>query len=105
MSGRKGPGFSVPDPRRISHEVEEEVEFHIESRVERLVEAGMSPEEARAEALRRFGDVDGLKAKMIREGEAAMRRCRSSRWSAGYSVPSSTRRLPSVTAPIHSDTA
>jgi predicted permease len=52
----------------LDREVEEEIAFHLEMRVRELVAAGMDPEEARAEATRRMGDVDRVKARMRREG-------------------------------------
>jgi predicted permease len=45
-----------PDPRR---DVKEEFESHLELKVEDLVSQGLSPEEARAEAIRAFGDGEG----------------------------------------------
>jgi predicted permease len=59
----KGAGQS-PDPARIDGDVDDEVHFHIERKVEALVRAGMSREDARREALRRFGDVDRIKEQM-----------------------------------------
>lgn len=50
-----------------SAEVDSEVSFHLERRVQRLLEQGMSEEAARSEALRRFGDVEKVKAAMRRE--------------------------------------
>ncbi|MGA2382782.1 MAG: ABC transporter permease [Gemmatimonadales bacterium] len=47
---------------RIGRDVDDEVAFHLDKRAEELTAAGRSPEEARAEALRRFGDVDDLRA-------------------------------------------
>jgi predicted permease len=46
----------------VQRDVDDEVRLHLEMRAEELIAAGLSPEEARAEALRRFGDVDDLKA-------------------------------------------
>src|SRR3712207_9438577 len=46
----------------IAEQVAAEVEFHIEMRTRELVETGMTPAEARAEALRRFGDMDDVSA-------------------------------------------
>jgi putative ABC transport system permease protein len=45
----------------IEREVDDELAFHIEMRTERLIAAGLTPEAARAEALRQFGDVDGVR--------------------------------------------
>ena len=43
---------------RVDEDVAEELAAHLAMRVEENVSRGMSPEAARAEALRRFGDVD-----------------------------------------------
>ena len=60
-----------PDRRLTDQESEEdldaEIHFHIEERVRRLQAGGMSEEEARAEALRRFGDVAEARTGMARE--------------------------------------
>jgi predicted permease len=45
-------------------EVDSEIAFHIEARVEQLVAAGMTPEDARREALQRFGDVERARASL-----------------------------------------
>ena len=50
--------FWGPDP---AADVDDELHFHLESHVEMLVRQGMLPAEARAEALRRFGDVHRVK--------------------------------------------
>ena len=46
---------------RLAHELDDEVAFHLEQRITELVEEGMTPEQAREEALRRFGDREELK--------------------------------------------
>lgn len=48
----------------IRREVDEEVRTHIELRAEELMGKGMSPEEARVEAERRFGDVDTARRRL-----------------------------------------
>ncbi len=45
-------------------EVAEELEFHIEMLTRQLIEQGMSPEAARAEATRRFGDRGQVQAQL-----------------------------------------
>lgn len=45
----------------LEEEIEEEIRFHLEMRVQANLEAGMSPEEARADAERRFGDPDQVR--------------------------------------------
>jgi len=72
---RRKRAFRMPrDPTRVPDEVDDEVRFHLEKKVERLVREGMREDEAWAEARRRFGDVDDVKARMAREGEAGMGR-------------------------------
>jgi len=46
---------------RVDRDVDEELAFHLDMRVRRLVEAGWSPDAARAEALRQFGDLDRVR--------------------------------------------
>ena len=46
----------------LRHDLDEEFQFHLEMRVAELERQGFRPAEARAEALRRFGDLDGAKA-------------------------------------------
>src|SRR5215208_3523891 len=45
----------------IHEEIDEEMRFHVEMRAEENVGAGMSPEEARREAERRFGNRTRMK--------------------------------------------
>jgi hypothetical protein len=40
---------------RIHHEIAEELQFHIERQTEENIRAGMAPDAARTDALRRFG--------------------------------------------------
>lgn len=42
-------------PARCRDEISEEIRYHIDARIEANCSAGMSPEDARADALRRFG--------------------------------------------------
>ena len=46
---------------RLSRELEDEMHFHLEMRVAELIAGGMPPEDARSEALRRFGDPEELR--------------------------------------------
>ncbi len=46
----------------LAADVDDELRFHIESRVQEYLDAGLSPDEARAEAMRRFGNVAGVRA-------------------------------------------
>ena len=56
-SWRRYLRFWGPDVRS---DVDDELAFHVELRVDELVARGMDPAAARAEALRRLGDVDAL---------------------------------------------
>ena len=70
-------------PPEVEREVEEEFAFHVEMRVAELVGKGWTEEEARAEAVRRFGNMDRVKADCRGLGErrnAAMGR--RGRWDA-----------------------
>lgn len=53
----------------VRTEVEEELAFHVEMRVRELVARGWDEGEARAEALRRFGDIERVKADCLDLGE------------------------------------
>src|SRR5215210_6099372 len=46
----------------VADEVDAELDFHLEMLTRELIEEGLSPEAARAEALRRFGDRAGVDA-------------------------------------------
>jgi predicted permease len=47
---------NVFTPNRLAIDLDDELAFHVAERVDELVAGGMSPEDARAEALRRFGN-------------------------------------------------
>ncbi len=56
---RAGRAFDIRNFRaRVDQDLADELEFHFEATIEDLVRSGFSPEEAEAEALRRFGDRD-----------------------------------------------
>jgi predicted permease len=60
----------------IEEEVDGELAFHVEMRTRELVERGLEPAAARAEALRRFGDVARVNAtcrRIARQREREMR--------------------------------
>jgi putative ABC transport system permease protein len=42
-------------------EIDEELQFHIDMRTQENLRAGLAPEEARANALERFGDYEKIK--------------------------------------------
>jgi putative ABC transport system permease protein len=62
--------------RRSAAEMDLEIESHLAMRIADLVAAGVSPADARAEALRRFGDIDRARARLhaaARQRDAALR--------------------------------
>ncbi|HEV8217311.1 MAG TPA: ABC transporter permease [Gemmatimonadaceae bacterium] len=70
--------FRLPDSReRLTRELDEEVRFHVEMRVARLIAQGVPYDDARAEALRRFGDVDDLRDYCQTIEDAHMQRARA----------------------------
>ena len=54
------PGGRIVD-QKPQAEVDDELEFHLERRIAEYVARGMSPEQARAAALERFGDVNEVR--------------------------------------------
>ena len=48
-------------PEVVRDEVDEELRVHLEMRIDDLRAAGMSPEEARRQAVRQFGDLEGTR--------------------------------------------
>ena len=49
----------------VPADVDDELAFHIEMRVERNITLGMSPEEARRDALERFGEIAGVRSRLV----------------------------------------
>jgi predicted permease len=73
---RRAFRLSPQSRREIEREVDDELEAHIAMRMEHLVARGMSPEAARAETLRRLGDLPTARAALIdsvRRREGRMR--------------------------------
>lgn len=62
----------------LERDLDDELSFHVESRMRQHLEEGLSPRAAREEALRRFGDVDAVRAACRRIG---LRRIRAERRS------------------------
>ena len=61
-------------------DVSDELAFHLTRRVEELIARGMSPTEARAEAMRAFGDVDHVREELERLTRARHGRVRRGEW-------------------------
>ncbi len=45
----------------VPADVEDELQFHLDMRTRELITRGMDPEQARAEALRRFGNLERIR--------------------------------------------
>jgi predicted permease len=71
--------FFRPD---LDADLDDELAFHLEMRAEELVAKGMTPEAARAEALRRMRDVQRVKRECRRIDEGAERAARRREWLA-----------------------
>ena len=65
---------------RLASELDDEVRFHLEHRIADMVARGMTEEEARSEALRRFGDADDLRDYVQSIEVPHMRRMRLHEW-------------------------
>jgi predicted permease len=62
-----------PDDAR-RREIDEEIDAHLSARVDHLVARGLTPHEARAEALRRFGNLETARAALHAQASADRRR-------------------------------
>src|SRR5438874_4785883 len=60
--------------RGVRAELDEEIALHLERRVEQLIARGHSPDDARTEALRRFGGTHGIDQARERLQHSARRR-------------------------------
>src|SRR5688572_3362812 len=67
----------------VERDLDDELRFHLEMTIEELVKGGMTPEQARREAVRRFGDVDRHRENLREIGrDRAKQRRRVEVWSA-----------------------
>jgi hypothetical protein len=97
--------FFGPDP---AADVDDEFAFHLEMRIEELRAQGLSPTQARDEALRGFGDIHHVKTicrTLAQEREDAMRRTlwwsdwrHDFRFAIRWRNPDYRRMLPSAHA-------
>src|SRR5918993_1331233 len=60
--------------RSDEQQIDEELQAHLDARVEHLVARGLSPEDARARAIERFGDLE--RARVTLHAQAVARRRR-----------------------------
>ena len=63
-----GSAWSFLGRPRVEEEVDAELAFHVDMVVQTLIDRGMTPEDARAEAVRRFGDLAVVGAECRRLG-------------------------------------
>jgi putative ABC transport system permease protein len=66
----------------IEEELDDELEFHIEMRTQELVDEGVEPGEAHAQARRDFGDAAAMRRHYVRSRGRTLWRSRAKRWSA-----------------------
>ncbi|CAN5437287.1 ABC transporter permease [soil metagenome] len=69
--------------RDVPADVEDEIGFHLEMRTRELIARGMPPEQARAEALRRFGDLERIRRECEEVDRAVVRRTERREWWDG----------------------
>jgi predicted permease len=65
-------------------DVDDELAFHIQMRIDRNIALGLTDEEARRDAIERFGDVDAVRAALVRHDEAAHATERRAEWVADF---------------------
>ncbi len=53
--------YAVFRGSRIDRDIDEELRFHLDMRIQENIRSGMSPEDAKREALRRFGNITRIK--------------------------------------------
>jgi predicted permease len=87
-------------------DVDSELAFHLQMRVDELRALGMPEEEARREALRRFGDMAEARASLVRRGGRQVRRRRWTGWlldlgqDIGFAVRGLRRRQGFATVAV-----
>lgn len=64
----------------VDREITEELAFHVEMRTRELIAGGMDPVLARAEAIRKLGDLNGMRKKLSRLGKGRNRMRRRTEW-------------------------
>ena len=94
-----------PTERRVEAEVDAELAFHLDRRMAALEARGLSAEEARAEALRQFGDVRATRQALLQTDLGAVSRRRRREWRGDWGADllfgaRSLARTPGVTAAV-----
>jgi hypothetical protein len=90
----------MTDDQRHHDGVDDEVRFHLDARADELVAGGMRGEDARAQALREFGNVDDARTYMSRLEERSQTEGRRKRHMSefGQDVRVALRRLRAAPA-------
>jgi putative ABC transport system permease protein len=88
---------------QTGRDIDDEVGFHLEMRIAELCARGLTPEDARVEALRRFGDTEELRNFCQTIDAPSARRARVRAWLHGWSQDvrfaiRQLRRAPAFTA-------
>src|SRR5688500_16986280 len=73
--------FWGPDPVA---DVNDEFAFHVQMRIEELIAQGLSPRDARDEALRGFGDIEDVKQTCTALAQGQVRAVSRSEWWSGW---------------------
>jgi hypothetical protein len=79
------PLFRLFGRRDARRDADDEIRLHLELRTRQLIAEGMSPEDARAEALRRFGGVDEARTLLQQSNERRDLRAHVRGWLDGVS--------------------
>ncbi len=103
--GVRRPLRLLRGPKDVPRDVDEEIRFHLDEKVAALVAHGMSPDAARAEALRQFGDVGATRKRLVMRDGAAARARAAAQWAEGVAQDLRTAlralaRAPGLTATV-----
>lgn len=102
MSPRVPRLFRLPRPGSGSGtDLDEEIRVHLEMRTDELIRDGWSPDEARAEAQRRFGPMDSARRSLERSERARDRRLRRHALLAGLASDLALAWRRATTRPGH----
>src|SRR4051812_16651531 len=102
---RRAFRLSRLSPTDVARDVDEELATHLALREARLRAEGLAPDEAARRARERFGDLEGIRGVLLREGLAEARERRATRWleeaasDARFAVRS-LLRAPAFTAAV-----